>query len=135
MLENSYNFQCQKMFLKKAFQLYLNSKRHNFLKIVVYEMLMGTTLELQLLESGIILLAISCVYPKRLLNSYVSQRGEGGIIFISRFKKVKDVLGWVSMLILDFNCIYKQMLWLTEYFNKFHRIIGYKSWIACNGIC
>lgn len=80
-------FNVKKCFLKKAFQLYLNSKRYNFLKIVVYEMLMGTTLELQLLESGIILLAISCVYPKRLLNSYVSQRGEGGLFSFQDLKR------------------------------------------------
>lgn len=40
------------------------------------------------------------------------------------------------MLIIDINCIYKQykgyvkINFVTEYFNKFHRIIDCKSWVG-----
>ena len=74
---------------------------------------MGITLvQLELLEPATILLDITQIYAKKTTELTQQLMGGGGgragrgDYFIARFRKIKDVLGWISVVILDYNCIY-----------------------------
>jgi len=73
---------------------------------------MGITLaQLEWLESATILLDIAQVYAKKtteLIQQLIGGEGQvgRGDYFIERFIKIKDVLGWISVVTLDSDCMY-----------------------------
>lgn len=73
---------------------------------------MGITLvQLEFLELATILLGIAQVYAKKtteLIQQLMWGKGQvgRGNYFIARFIKIKDVLGWISVVIVDSDCMY-----------------------------